>query len=120
MNTEQVQVVRVLGDVRRIAGVGLHLPASWLVRPARDLDEVEGGDVVLLVRPHVSTIASVSSRLPHTTTLVVLLDRFSPALDIAVALDEGADRCVREGSLALLASHLMAGHRRLVLSAAAG
>lgn len=106
--------VRVLGDMTRVAGVVRHLPASWSVRPALNLDGIAHDELVLLVCPDVDDVAAADRQLKGRPQLVVLLDELSPVGTVAAVLEAGADVCVCVGSSAVLASHLIACRRRLV------
>jgi hypothetical protein len=105
-------VVRVLGGapVDRLAR---SLPASWEVRSRPNLDRLADGELVLLLRPPVRMIDAVRRQLPVRGCLVVVIDVDAPAEMVAAVLQAGADVCVRDGSPAILAGHLLAAHRRL-------
>ncbi|MDW5323702.1 hypothetical protein [Plantactinospora sp. KLBMP9567] len=103
----------VFGDITRVAGLSLHLPATWSTRPGQDITNVKDDDLVLLVRPTIDEVAAMDRKLAQRPQLVVLLDESCPAATIAAVLEAGADICVRATSSAVLASHLLACRRRL-------
>ena len=107
-------VVWVLGDMTRVAGVQLHLPASWSLRPGQDITGAKDDELVVLVSPMLEEVATMDRHLPRRPQLIVLLDESSPAATVAAVLEAGADMCVSANSSAILASHLMACRRRLV------
>ncbi|MEO3748867.1 hypothetical protein [Plantactinospora sp. B5E13] len=103
----------VFGDITRVAGLSLHLPATWSIRPSQDITNIKSGDLVLLVHPTINEVVAMDRQLAHRPQLVVLLDESSPAATIAAVLGAGADVCVRASATAVLASHLLACRRRL-------
>lgn len=103
----------VFGDMTRVAGLSLYVPATWCTRPGQDISDVKSDDLVLLVRPTINEVAAMDRQLAHRPQLVVLLDEESPAATIAAVLGAGADVCVRASSTAVLAGHLVACRRRL-------
>ncbi|WP_213454413.1 hypothetical protein [Rhizomonospora bruguierae] len=105
-------VVRVVGDACWTAGLSQRLPASWAVRPGTGPDDAAPGELVLLVRPDPAAVAGAVDRLPAACPVVVLLEEGAPAEAVERVLAAGADACVRSGSTAVLAGHLMACHRR--------
>jgi hypothetical protein len=107
-------VVWVIGDISRVAGVDMHLPASWSVRSRPDVGGVGDDGLVLLVCPSIADVAAIDPQLPRRPQLVVLLDESSPAAAVAAVLEAGADMCVSTRSSAILAGHLMACGRRLM------
>ncbi|MFE9205580.1 hypothetical protein [Micromonospora sp. NPDC007230] len=104
--------VAVLGDPTLVTGLARQLPTAWRVLPTPSIDCVQPGDLVLLICPHVDTVGPTHRRLPAGCTLAVLVDHDAAASAIADILQAGADVCVRAGSTAILAGHLVACHRR--------
>ncbi|MFC0028721.1 hypothetical protein ACFFMM_04185 [Micromonospora chaiyaphumensis] len=105
--------VTVLGDPGRIAGLARRLSTAWRVRHTASLDHVQPGELVLLVHPVVAAVARTRRALPAGCALAVLVPGDADTATIADVLLAGADVCVRDGSTAILAGHLVACHRRL-------
>lgn len=106
--------IAVLGDATRITGLARQLPASWRVLRTPGVEYVQPGELVLLVCPDAATVGRVHRRLPAGCRLAVLVEQDAPAATIADVLEAGADVCVRAGSTTILASHLVACHRRRI------
>lgn len=105
-------VVAVLGQRGRVAALGAHLPAGWVLRHPADLEEVRVGEIVLFCGATESDVLGARALLPSRTLLVALVDDLAPAELVAAVLTAGADVCVRGGMPAILASHLVACRRR--------
>ncbi len=105
-------VVAVLGHPGRVAGLAAHLPAGWSVRPARDLEDIRPGELVLVAGATEADIVAARAALPRRTLVVALVDEEAPGERVAAVLTAGADVCVRGGMPAILAGHLVAGRRR--------
>jgi hypothetical protein len=104
--------VAVLGQLGRVAGLDRHLPSGWTLRPARDLDDVDAGDLVLFTRATAIEVRTARAVLPARARIIALVDEQAPAETVAAVLTAGADVCVRGGHLAILAGHLVACRRR--------
>lgn len=105
-------VVAVLGHPGRVATLGSHLPAGWIIRRPRDLDDVDPDDILLFSHATLVDVTMARAALPRRTRIVTLVDGDAPAELVAGVLTAGADVCVRGGQLAILASHLVACRRR--------
>jgi hypothetical protein len=106
--------VRVIGDSLMVAGLPRHLPGSWAVGPASAVAAVGPEDLVLLVFPTAAEVAAAHQILGGGARLVVLIEANATAERVAEVLEAGADTCVRAGSTAVLAGHLVACRRRTV------
>ena len=105
-------VVAVFGHPGRVAGLLPHLPPGWSMRRPADLDDVLPNEMVLFAGATVRDVAAARRVLPHRTRVVALVDDEAPAEVVSGVLTAGADVCVRGGQPAILASHLVACHRR--------
>ena len=105
-------VVAVLGRPGRIAGLEAHLPAGWSLRPARDLDDVRPGELVMFTRATPTEVATARAALPRRARIIAVVDERAPAEVVTGVLTAGADVCVRGGQPAILAGHLVACRRR--------
>jgi hypothetical protein len=105
-------VISVFGHPGRVAGMGAHLPAGWIVRRPRDLDAVDVDDIVLLSGATVPEVVTARAMLHRRTRVVALVDEEAPPETVAAVLTAGADVCVRGGLPAILASHIVACRRR--------
>ena len=105
-------VVAVLGQRGRVAGLGAHLPAGWVLRYPGDLEGVRFGEIVLFSGATEADVLGARALLPRRTRVVALVDEAAPAELVAAVLTAGADVCVRAGLPAILASHLVACRRR--------
>jgi hypothetical protein len=106
--------VRVVGDSGSsvIAGLVRELPASWAVTPAAGVAAAGPDDLALLVYPTAAEVSAAHRTLGGGTRLVVLIESTATADRVAEVLEAGADTCVRAGSAAVLAGHLVACRRR--------
>ena len=105
-------VVAVLGHPGRVATLARYLPAGWVLRRPRDLDDVDDQDIVLFSHATVGDVTAARRVLPRRTRVVALVDDTAPADLVAEVLTAGADVCVRGGQPAILAGHLVACRRR--------
>ncbi|MEV6495768.1 hypothetical protein AB0M20_45195 [Actinoplanes sp. NPDC051633] len=105
-------VVAVLGRTGRVAGLAAHLPAGWRLRAAAGLADVRPGEIVLIAGATEPDVVAARKRLPRQTSVVALVDADAPAETVADVLTAGADVCVRGGTPAILAGHLVACRRR--------
>lgn len=105
-------VVAVLGQRNRVAGLASQLPNGWSVRAAAALDDIHAEEIVLLAGATERDVRAARSVLPRRTAVVALVDADAPADVVAGVLTEGADVCVRGGTQAILAGHLVACRRR--------
>ncbi|MFG1603380.1 hypothetical protein [Actinoplanes sp. NPDC049265] len=105
-------VVAVLGQHSRVATLGAHLPNGWTLRAARALDDIRPDEIVLLAGATERDVRAARSVLPRRVAVVALVDAHAPADVVAGVLTEGADVCVRGGTPAILAGHLVACRRR--------
>lgn len=113
-------VVVVVGPPGRVAGLGAHLPEGWSLRFAKDVDDVEPEEILLLARSGVAGVTTARAVLAPRARIVALVDDDAPAELVAGVLTAGADACVRGGQPAVLASHLVACRRRQVTDRWAG
>jgi hypothetical protein len=102
----------VLGHHSRVAGLAAHLPTGWTVRVAPALDDIRPDEIVLLAGATERDVRAARSVLPRRVSVVALVDADAPADVVAGVLTEGADVCVRGGTHAILAGHLVACRRR--------
>jgi hypothetical protein len=107
-------VVAVLGRAGRVAGLAGHLPTGWLVRVADGIGDIRPGEIVLIAGATERDVTTARKRLPGHTCVVALVDGDAPAETVADVLTAGADVCVRGGTPAILAGHLVACRRRLL------
>ena len=112
MTRSRSPVVAVLGHPGRVATLARYLPAGWVLRHPRDLDEVDPDDIVLFSHARVDDVTMARGVLPRRTRVVALIDETAPAELVAGVLTAGADVCVRGGQPAILAGHLVACRRR--------
>ena len=105
-------VVAVLGHRGRVAALGAHLPAGWVLRYPGDLEGIRAEEIVLFSGATEADVLDARALLPRRTRVVALLDEDAPAELVAAVLTAGADVCVRGGMPAILASHLVACRRR--------
>jgi hypothetical protein len=107
--------VRVVGDAGSgvVEGLIRHLPSSWAVTPAAGAGATGPDDLALLVYPTAAEVEAAHRTLGGGTRLVVLIESTATAERVAEVLEAGADTCVRAGSAAVLAGHLVACHRRV-------
>jgi hypothetical protein len=107
--------VRVVGDAGSgvIARLVRQLPPSWTVTPAAGVAVAGPDDLALLVYPTPAEVEAAHRTLGGGTRLVVLIESTATADRVAEVLEAGADTCVRAGSAAVLAGHLVACHRRV-------
>ena len=107
--------VRVVGDTTGVvAGLVRHLPSSWAVTPAADVSATGPDDLAVLVYPTAGEVSAAHRTLGGGTRLVALIEPTATAERVAEVLEAGADTCVRAGSAAVLAGHLVACRRRTV------
>lgn len=106
--------VRVVGDALAVAGLVRHLPDSWTVSPAASVAAAGPDDLALLVYPTAGEVAAAHRALGGGARLVALIEPTATAERVAEVLEAGADTCVRAGSAAVLAGHLIACRRRTV------
>lgn len=107
--------VAVLGHRGRAAGLDQHLPAGWSLRVAEDLDDVRPGELVLITAATVRDVTLARRVLPARTQIVAVVDDAAPGEVVAGVLTAGADACVRGGQPGILAGHLVACRRRLLI-----
>lgn len=107
--------VRVVGDAGSGVAEGLirHLPSGWTVTPAAGAAATAPDDLALLVYPTAAEVQAAHRALGGGTRLVVLIESTATAERVAEVLEAGADTCVRAGSAAVLAGHLVACRRRV-------
>jgi hypothetical protein len=105
-------VVAVLGHRGRVAALGAHLPAGWVLRYLNDLEEVRNDEIVLFSGARETDVLAARALLPARTLVVALVDDDARAELVAAVLTAGADVCVRGGMPSILASHLVACRRR--------
>ncbi|GAA1037191.1 hypothetical protein GCM10009557_50010 [Virgisporangium ochraceum] len=104
--------VRVVGDALAVAGLTRHLPDSWTVSPAASVAAAGPDDLALLVYPAAAEVAAAHRTLGGGARLVVLIEPTATDEQVAEVLEAGPDTCVRAGSAAVLAGHLIACRRR--------
>jgi hypothetical protein len=113
LNGQRVSpVVAVLGRRGRVAALAAHLPGGWALRYLNDLDEVRDDEIVLFSGARETDVLAARALLPRRTRVVALVDDDAKAELVAALLTAGADVCVRGGTPAILASHLVACRRR--------
>src|SRR5262245_57408959 len=103
-----VAIVDPAGQAEHIEAL---LPRRWAAFRYPNIYEVDRPD--LLVLGSATPYLVAAARLLHPqTTLVALIEASAPPRLLVDLLHSGADACVREGALPILAAHLIAGHRR--------
>ncbi len=103
-----VAIVDPAGQTDRIEAF---LPRRWTTRRFANIYEVDRPD--LLVLGSATPFLVAAARLLHPqATLLALIDAEAPPRGLVDILHSGADACVREGALHILATHLIAGYRR--------
>lgn len=106
-------VVAVVGPVGDLAGTHLDgfLPLRWVTRAYPTLYDVDEPDLLVLGAATPYLVAA--ARLLHPrATVIGVISAEAPARLLVDVLHAGADACVRQGALPVLAGHLLAGHRR--------
>jgi hypothetical protein len=108
--------VAIVDRVGLVDGLAAYLPRRWATR---HYDSVYGvGSFDLMVLGGATGELVSAARLLHPdASIVAVIDADSPVEPLVEVLQAGADACVRAGSPAVLAGHLMASHRRRVRAA---
>ena len=102
--------VAVVDPAGQTAHVEAFLPRRWATCRYENIYEIDRPD--LLVLGSATPFLVAAARLLHPqATLIALIDASAPPRCLVDLLHSGADVCVREGALPILAAHLIAGHR---------
>ena len=104
----RVAVVDRVGQVDGIAG---YLPRRWATRHYDSLYAVGAFDLMVLGGA-TGEMVSAARVLHPEASIVAVIDAEAPVESLIEVLQAGADACVRAGSPAVLAGHLLASHRR--------
>ena len=104
--------VAIVDPKGRADQVETYLPRRWSVRRFANIYEVDRSELMVVAEATPYLVAAARLLQPHVI-LVALIDAGSPARTLVDVLHSGADAAVRSGALHILASHLIAGHRRL-------
>jgi hypothetical protein len=103
-----VAIVDPMGHADRVEAF---LPRRWATRRYRSIYEIDRPDLLVVGRASPPLVAA--ARLLHPeATLFALIDDAAPPRNLVDILHSGADVCVRDGALHILAAHLIAGPRR--------
>jgi hypothetical protein len=104
-------VVTIVDPTGQTRGIESLLPRRWGARRYRTIYEVDRPD--LLVLGAATPFLVAASRLLHSqATIVAVIEVDAEPRLLVDLLHSGADVCVREGALPILAAHLIASHRR--------
>jgi len=104
-------VVTIVDRTGQTRGIESLLPRRWGARRHQTIYEVDRPD--LLVLGAATPFLVAASRLLHSqATIVAVIDADAAPRLLVDLLHSGADVCVREGALPILAAHLIASHRR--------
>jgi hypothetical protein len=103
--------VTVLGAGGQAATLRSHLPEDWAIRSVTDVRAANDVDLLVLGSATGSRVALARQLHPYTV-IVAVIDLAAPVEVIVDVLGAGADACVRSGSTAILAGHLLACQRR--------
>jgi hypothetical protein len=105
--------VAVVDRVGQVDGLAPFLPARWATRHFDSLYAVASFDLMVLGGATPELVAA--ARLLHPDgSIIAVIDADAPVEPLVGVLQAGADACVRSGSPAVLAGHLLASHRRRV------
>jgi hypothetical protein len=104
-------VVAIVDPNSQTQHLDVLLPRRWTARRFNSIYEVDQPD--LLVLGDATPFLVAASRLLHSEAMILaVIHSDAPARLLVDLLHSGADSCVREGALHLVASHLIAGYRR--------
>src|SRR5262245_56443827 len=103
-----VAIVDPTGDTNHLERL---LPRRWTTRRFNNVYEIHQPELLVLGGASPPLVAA--ARLLHPdATLFALIHEEAPPSAIGDILHSGADVCVRDGAMDILATHLIAGHRR--------
>jgi hypothetical protein len=103
--------VAIVDPAEQTKHIEAFLPRRWATCRYDNIYEVDQPD--LLVLGSATPYLVAAARLLHPqTTIVALIEASTPPRMLVDLLHSGANACVREGALPILAAHLIAGHRR--------
>jgi hypothetical protein len=106
-------IVAVVDHAGPTLGIESFLPRRWTTRRYQSIYEIDRPD--LLVLGSATPFLVAATRLLHSqSTIVALIGVDAEPRLLVDLLHSGADVCVREGALPILAAHLIAGHRRRI------
>jgi hypothetical protein len=103
--------VAVVDRVGQVDGLAAFLPRRWATRHYDSVYAVGGFDLMVLCGA-TGEMVSAARVLHPDASIVAVIDTDAPVEPLIDVLQAGADACVRAGSPAVLAGHLMASHRR--------
>src|SRR5215467_2479387 len=106
-------IVAIVDQARQTLGIDSFLPRRWATHRYHTIYEINRPD--LLVLGSATPFLVAAARLLHSeATIVAIIGVDAEPRLLVDLLHSGADVCVREGALPILAAHLMASHRRRV------
>jgi hypothetical protein len=103
--------VAIVDRVGQVDGLAAFLPRRWATRHYDSLYGVGGFDLMVLGGA-TGEMVSAARVLHPDASIVAVIDADAPVEPLVDVLQAGADACVRAGSPAVLAGHLLASHRR--------
>jgi hypothetical protein len=104
-------VVAVVDPTGRTERMEQFLPRRWTTSRFNNIYELERPE--LLVLGNATPFLVAAARLLHPqATLLAVIDAEAPPSTLVGLLQSGADVCVREGAMHILATHLIACYRR--------
>ena len=103
--------VAIVDRVGQVDGLAAFLPRRWATRHYDSLYAVGGFDLMVLGGA-TGEMVSAARVLHPDASIVAVIDADTQVEPLVEVLQAGADACVRAGSPAVLAGHLLASHRR--------
>jgi hypothetical protein len=103
--------VAIVDRVGLVDGLAAFLPRRWATRHYDSVYAVGSFDLMVL-GDATGEMVSVARVLHPDASIVAVIDAYAPVEPLIEVLQAGADACVRAGSPAVLAGHLLASHRR--------
>jgi hypothetical protein len=103
--------VAIVDRVGLVDGLARYLPRRWATRHYDSLYAVGGFDL-MVIGGATGEMVSAARVLHPDASIVAVIDADAPVEPLIDVLQAGADACVRAGSPAVLAGHLLASHRR--------
>jgi hypothetical protein len=108
--------VAIVDRVGLVDGLAAFLPRRWATRHYDSLYAVGAFDLMVLGGA-TGELVSAARLLHPDASIVAVIDASAPVEPLVEVLQAGADACVRAGSPAVLAGHLLASHRRRLRAA---
>jgi hypothetical protein len=110
IDTAHVRVA-IVDRVGQVDGIASYLPRRWATRHYDSLYAVGAFDLMVLGGA-TGDMVSAARVLHPEASIVAVIDAEASVEPLIEVLQAGADACVRAGSPAVLAGHLLASHRR--------